>query len=62
MGSGVPTSVMPKGVEHIFSHLKKVEKWLVRTSVMPKGVEHVSPFDDEFMMPVCAHLSDAERR
>jgi hypothetical protein len=38
---GVPTSVMPKGVEHLRPVLIEVEIDRVPTSVMPKGVEHI---------------------
>ena len=36
----VPTSVMPKGVEHLHGAKPSGHSALVPTSVMPKGVEH----------------------
>ncbi len=37
----MPTSVMPKGVEHMNGVKTSVSVWFMPTSVMPKGVEHV---------------------
>ena len=37
----VPTSVMPKGVEHIPALVAESSEMRVPTSVMPKGVEHL---------------------
>jgi len=36
----MPTSVMPKGVEHHSATVLAAELVLMPTSVMPKGVEH----------------------
>ena len=41
--SRVPTSVMPKGVEHIDVAGAWDDLTRVPTSVMPKGVEHTDP-------------------
>ena len=40
-GSNMPTSVMPKGVEHLKKHGRRHKLGLMPTSVMPKGVEHI---------------------
>ncbi len=58
----MPTSVMPKGVEHpthpdVLSALQDMP-----TSVMPKGVEHRGMVLDLEEPEVDAHLCDAERR
>ena len=37
----VPTSVMPKGVEHVWTTTATAWWMRVPTSVMPKGVEHI---------------------
>ena len=39
----MPTSVMPKGVEHGYRISSYAEALRVPTSVMPKGVEHPLP-------------------
>jgi len=36
----MPTSVMPKGVEHTWPDDAAQACWHMPTSVMPKGVEH----------------------
>ena len=38
----VPTSLMPKGVEHRFDPKYLLEPLKVPTSLMPKGVEHIT--------------------
>ena len=42
----MPTSVMPKGVEHSPSICRAAAVPLMPTSVMPKGVEHCADRDD----------------
>jgi hypothetical protein len=43
VGDRVPTSVMPKGVEHTTNRSPVFVLVSVPTSVMPKGVEHIMP-------------------
>ena len=43
MPAGMPTSVMPKGVEHLAANWRPSEVSSMPTSVMPKGVEHTAP-------------------
>ena len=38
----MPTSVMPKGVEHTLNGSRSIWDSAMPTSVMPKGVEHTS--------------------
>ncbi len=57
----MPTSVMPKGVEHLGSRPSEPPPLAMPTSVMPKGVEHIT----ERLLPTPspnANLCDAERR
>ncbi len=58
----VPTSVMPKGVEHIRRTHWTTASTTVPTSVMPKGVEHLAGGGYHFAFTWSAHLCDAERR
>src|SRR5438094_164829 len=51
----VPTSVMPKGVEHPRFLIQRRE-WPVPTSVMPKGVEHFALAVDAELAPDRADL------
>ena len=37
----MPTSVMPKGVEHHRATIVELASSVMPTSVMPKGVEHI---------------------
>jgi len=57
----MPTSVMPKGVEHFTKGLPIHIGRSMPTSVMPKGVEHSSGFHCRGSGSD-AHLCDAERR
>jgi len=57
----MPTSVMPKGVEHNQVAGDELDFGNMPTSVMPKGVEHMrNPRSRPG--PCYAHLCDAERR
>jgi len=57
----MPTSVMPKGVEHKPDRGLKARPPRMPTSVMPKGVEHrYQP--SAARTGSYAHLCDAERR
>ena len=58
----MPTSVMPKGVEHLILIGYRHGLRIMPTSVMPKGVEHFkgSPLQGRDVSN--AHLCDAERR
>ena len=59
----MPTSVMPKGVEHLTAHEGRCAICKVMpTSVMPKGVEHLSRMFNVVTLTGHAHLCDAERR
>jgi len=57
----MPTSVMPKGVEHARPIYHCWVAALMPTSVMPKGVEHVHCSIHPSRI-IYAHLCDAERR
>jgi len=57
----MPTSVMPKGVEHWDITDRIDASNFMPTSVMPKGVEHVTVSAVPPGLPD-AHLCDAERR
>jgi len=58
----MPTSVMPKGVEHILLFRPDPASGIMPTSVMPKGVEHLESVIGAVGAPSDAHLCDAERR
>ncbi len=62
-GKGVPSAVMPKGVEHEALRVGRVEAVAVDvpSAVMPKGVEHPSRSIAAAMMSR-AVSRDAERR
>ena len=57
----MPTSLMPKGVEHDYEIESFAELAEVPTSLMPKGVEHC-PSTPEIASVSGANLIDAERR
>jgi len=58
----MPTSVMPKGVEHGRTPQMSINGAPMPTSVMPKGVEHNHAEAQSTLNDVYAHLCDAERR
>ena len=58
----MPTSVMPKGVEHINIQASGGALDVVPTSVMPKGVEHLIGTITADTNAGGADLCDAERR
>ena len=58
----VPTSVMPKGVEHLQNGQASISNQGVPTSVMPKGVEHMRADAMQAEFQASADLCDAERR
>jgi len=58
----MPTSVMPKGVEHPVEPVDSGSHWNMPTSVMPKGVEHTRNGRLAARQASNAHLCDAERR
>ena len=58
----MPTSVMPKGVEHSHGVIALAPQHAMPTSVMPKGVEHDRPEPGGVPGQDDAHLCDAERR
>ena len=62
MGANVPTSVMPKGVEHTVTPVQPEPYGNVPTSVMPKGVEHAVNPSLLGIKSTRADLCDAERR
>ena len=62
MDRDVPTSVMPKGVEHESLGVEQSPTLIVPTSVMPKGVEHRRDAATIAGVRMRADLSDAERR
>jgi len=58
----MPTSVMPKGVEHRGFIRETHQGATMPTSVMPKGVEHEAALMVDCYAAGNAHLCDAERR